>query len=174
MASDLSAPIDTTDHVRGERGGRHLVIYGDFECPYTAQATHEIARLAERGVAFEVVFRYFPLVEIHPHALAAARAAEAAARQDRFWEMHDLLFRNQAHLEAGDLARYAKRLGLDPARFEADQGDPATVARIQRDVESGIESGVEGTPTLFIDGRRYEGSRDADSLATALGAARAQ
>jgi protein-disulfide isomerase len=169
MASDLSAPIDTTDHVRGERGGRQLVIYGDFECPYTAQATHEVARLTERGVAFEVVFRYFPLVEIHPHALAAAKAAEAAGRQDRFWEMHDLLFRNQLHLDAGDLARYATRLGLDPARFEADQADPVAVARIQRDVESGVESGVDGTPTLFIDGRRYEGPRDADSLANALG-----
>jgi protein-disulfide isomerase len=174
MASDLSAPIDTADHVRGEPAGRQLVIYGDFECPYTAQATREIARLTERGVAFEVVFRYFPLVEIHPHALAAAKAAEAAARQDRFWEMHDLLFRNQLHLAAGDLGRYAKRLGLDRARFESDLGDPATVARIQRDVESGIESGVEGTPTLFIDGRGYEGPRDADSLANALGGARAQ
>jgi protein-disulfide isomerase len=171
MASDLSAPIDTTDHVRGERGGRQLVIYGDFECPYTAQATREIARLTERGVAFEVVFRYFPLVEIHPHALAAAKAAEAAGRQDRFWEMHDLLFRNQTHLDAGDLARYAKRLGLDPARFELDQGDPATVTRIQRDVESGIESGVEGTPTLFIDGRRYEGPRDVESMSLALSGA---
>ena len=174
MASDLSAPIDTTDHVRGERGGRQLLIYGDFECPYTAQATHEIARLAERGVVFEVVFRYFPLVEIHPHALAAARAADAAARQDRFWEMHDLLFRNQQHLDPGDLTRYATRLGLDRARFEADQADHTTVARIQRDVGSGVESDVDGTPTLFIDGRRYEGPRDADSLATVLGGARAQ
>ena len=86
--------------------------------------------------------------------------------------MHDLLFRNQAHLDAGDLARYATRLGLDPARFEADQADHDTVARIERDVGSGIESGVDGTPTLFIDGRRYEGPRDADSLATAISASR--
>jgi protein-disulfide isomerase len=171
MASDLSAPIDKTDHVRGERGGRQLVIYGDFECPYTAQATHEIARLAERGVGFEVVFRYFPLVEIHPHALAAAKAAEAAGRQDRFWEMHDLLFRNQAHLDAGDLARYATRLGLDPARFEADLTDARTVARIRRDLKSGVESGVDGTPTLFIDGRRYEGPRDVENLSVALAGA---
>jgi protein-disulfide isomerase len=171
MASDLSAPVDATDHVRGERGGRELVVYGDFECPFTAQVTREIARLAERGVAFEVVFRYFPLVEIHPHALAAAAAAEAAAHQDRFWEMHDLLFRNQLWLEAGDRARHAERLGLDRARFESDLADPNTVARIERDVEGGVESGVEGTPTPFIDGHRYEGPRDVESLSLALGGA---
>jgi protein-disulfide isomerase len=171
MASDLSTPIDTTDHVRGDGGGRQLVIYGDFECPYTAQATREIARLTERGLAFEVVFRYFPLIEIHPHALAAAGAAEAAARQDRFWEMHVLLFRNQLRLDVGDLARYAARLVLDLGRFEVDLADPVTVARIERDVESGIQSGVDGTPTLFIDGRRYQGPRDIESLRLALGGA---
>jgi protein-disulfide isomerase len=169
MPSDLSAPVDATDHVRGERGGRRLVIYGDFECPYTAQATREIARLTERGIAFDVVFRYFPLTDIHPHALAAAEAAEAASRQGRFWDMHDLLFRNQLRLEAGDLARYAVRLGLDPVRFETDLADPAMVARIERDVESGIRSGVDGTPTLFIDGRRYEGPPNAESLSRTLG-----
>ena len=118
----------------------------------------------------EVVFRHFPLSDIHPHALAAAEASEAAGRQDRFWEMHDLLFRNQLRLKAGDLARYAARLGLDPARSESDLADPSTVARIQRDLDSGAESGVDGTPTLFIDGHRYEGPRDADSLSRALGA----
>ena len=82
--------------------------------------------------------------------------------------MHDLLFRNQLRLEAGDLARYAERLGLDLARFESDLADPSTVARIQRDVESGVESGVDGTPTLFIDGQRYDGPREADSLSRAL------
>ena len=112
--------------------------------------------------------RHFPLTEIHPHALAAALGAEAAARQDRFWEMHDLLFRNQLRLQPADLTRYAERLGLDIARFEADLADPATAARIERDEVSGVQSGVDGTPSLFIDGQRYEGPRDADSLAQAL------
>jgi protein-disulfide isomerase len=169
MALDLTAPVDTTDHVRGAVGGRQLVVYGDFECPYTAAATREIGRLLARGAVVEVVFRYFPLTDIHPHALAAAEAAEAAARQGWFWEMHDLLFRNQRRLEPGDLTGYAERLELDVERFAADLSDPATVARIQRDVASGIASGVDGTPTLFIDGRGYDGPRDAESLGLALG-----
>jgi protein-disulfide isomerase len=168
MSLDLAAPVDAMDHARGARGGRQLVVYGDFECPYTAAATREIDRLLERGAAFEVVFRYFPLRSIHPHAQAAAEAAEAAARQDRFWEMHDVLFRNQMRLEPADLRRFAERLGLDLEHFDADTGDPATKARIERDLETGVESGVDGTPSLFIDGRRYEGSRDADSLGQAL------
>jgi protein-disulfide isomerase len=144
-------------------------VYGDFECPYTAAATLEIGRLLEGGAAVEVVFRYFPLQDIHPHAQAAAEAAEAAAGQTRFWEMHDLLFRNQLHLEAADLRRYGDRLGLDLERFESDRAEHATKARIERDVESGERSGVDGTPSLFIDGRRYDGSRDAASLGRALG-----
>jgi protein-disulfide isomerase len=169
MSLDLAAPVDATDHARGVSGGRQLVVYGDFECPYTAAATREIDRLLERGAAFEVVFRYFPLRSIHPHAQAAAEAAEAAARQDRFWEMHDVLFRNQMRLEADDLRRFAERLGLDIDRFDSDLTGGAVSDRIERDVETGIQSGVDGTPSLFVDGRRYEGPRDADSLAVALG-----
>jgi protein-disulfide isomerase len=146
-------------------------MYGDFECPYTAAAVREIGRLHDRGVAFRMVFRYFPLVEIHPHAQAAAEAAEAAARQGRFWEMHDILFRNQLHLGPDDLRRYAERLDLDIGTFEGHLADDGTRARIERDVKSGEASGVDGTPSLFIDGRRYEGPRDADSLAQSLGAA---
>jgi protein-disulfide isomerase len=168
MTLDLSAPIDATDHIRGVSGGRQLVVYGDFECPYTAAATREIGRLLERGAAFEVVFRHFPLREIHPHAQVAAEGAEAAARQDRFWAMHDLLFRNQLRLEPDDLRRFAERLGLDLERFESELADPAIQARIERDVETGLESGVDGTPSLFIDGRHYLGPRDADSLGQAL------
>ena len=128
-------------------------------------------RLLEGGATFEVVFRHFALREIHPHAQAAAEAAEAAARQDRFWDLHDLLFRNQRHLEPADLRRYAERLGLDLERFEADLADPATKARVERDVASGYQSGVDGTPSLFIDGARYRGPRDPESLGRALGAA---
>jgi len=165
---DLSAPVDAGDHTRGVAGGPQLVVYGDFECPYTAQAIREIGRLLDGGAAVEVVFRHFPLREIHPHAQAAAEAAEAAARQDRFLEMHDLLFRNQLRLEPADLRRYAERLGLDLERFEADLADPAVRARIERDVETGLASGVDGTPSLFIDGRRYRGPRDAEILGRVL------
>jgi len=157
------------DHFRGVSGGHQVVVYGDFECPYTGPAMRDITRLLDAGASFELVFRHFPLRSIHPHAQAAAEAAEAAARQDRFWEVHDILFRNQARLEPGDLRRYAERVSLDLERFDSDLADPAVGARIERDLESGLRSGVDGTPALFIDGRRYHGPRDALGLSQALG-----
>ena len=169
MTFDLAAvaPVDAIDHIRGA-GERQLVVYGDYECPHTAAAMQAIGLLLESGAAFELVFRHFPLRSIHPHAEAAAEASEAAARQGRFWEMHDLLFRSQRHLEDADLRRYAGGLGLDLARFESDLLDPAIAARIERDIESGDRSGVDGTPSLFIDGTPYQGPRDAASLGKAL------
>jgi len=167
-AADLTAPVDARDHTRGSSRGPQLVVYGDFECPYTAAAMRAIDVLVVRGAIFELVFRYFPLREIHPHAQAAAEAAEAAGRQGRFWEMHDVLFRNQLRLEAADLWRYAERIGLDVERFEADVVDRATLARIERDVETGDQSGVDGTPSLFINGLRYRGPRDTAGLERAL------
>jgi len=165
---DLTSPVDPTDHARGTSGGHRLVVYGDFECPYTAAAMLDIGQLLNSGASFEVVFRHFPLRSIHPHAQAAAEAAEAADRQGRFWEMHDLLFRSQCHLEDADLWRYSERVGLDAARFEADLIDPAIATRVERDIESGTRSGVDGTPSLFIDGIRYRGPRDPASLRRAL------
>jgi protein-disulfide isomerase len=166
---DLATPVDADDHARGVSGGRRLVVYGDFECPYTASAMREIGRLLEEGATVEVVFRHFPLRTIHPHAQAASEAAEAAARQDRFWEMHDLLFANRRQLEAADLRGYAEQLGLNLERFESDLADPAIKARIKRDVRSGLQSGVGGTPSLFLDGRRYDGEGDQEDLGDALG-----
>jgi len=163
----LADPVDEADHARGG-GGRQLVVYGDFECPYTAAAMQSIGRLLESGPAFQLVFRHFPLRGIHPHAEVAAEASEAAARQGRFWEMHDLLFRSQRHLEDADLRRYAERIGLALGRFESDLLDPAVAARVERDIQSGDRSGVEGTPSLFIDGVPYQGPRDPVSLAEAL------
>ena len=168
MTLDLVAAVDSDDHARGVSGGRQVVVYGDFECPYTAPTMREIGRLLERRTAIEVVFRHFPLRSIHPHAQASAEAAEAAARQGRFWEMHDLLFRNQARLEPDDLRRYVERIGLDLARFESDLLESAIATRVERDVESGARSGVDGTPSLFIDGIRYRGPRDPASLGAAL------
>ncbi len=150
--------------------GRVILEYGDYECPYSRQAFREIARVERRaGTGVRFAFRHFPLTEIHPHALAAAAAAEAAALQDRFWEMHELLFHRQNALEDGDLRRYASELGLDLSRFERDRISPDVVQRIERDVETGLATGeVRGTPTLFIDGVVHLGAHDAATLAEAL------
>jgi protein-disulfide isomerase len=167
----MMEPLDeAVDHVRGAATGRLLVEYGDFECPYSRRAFRQIQIvLARPGAEVRFAFRHFPLTEIHPHALAASAAAEAAALQGRFWDMHDLLFHRQKALEDDDLRRYASELELDLERFDRDRRSPAALERIERDVQSGIESGeVLGTPTLFIDGVVHRGSYDADVLWEAL------
>jgi protein-disulfide isomerase len=164
-------PLDTgVDHVRGSPAGRLIVEYGDYECPYSRQAFREIERVERQlGEGVHFAFRHFPLTEIHPHALSASAAAEAAALQERFWDMHDLLFHRQAALEDDDLRRYAAELELDLALFESDRTGAAVLERVRRDVESGIASGeVRGTPTLFIDGAVHRGGYDAATLLTAL------
>src|SRR5215212_8700917 len=164
MTVQLMEPLDAVDHVRGEPGAHVLVEYGDYECPYSRAAYREIQRL-ERKLAFRFVFRHFPLVEIHPHALAASAAAEAASLQAGFWEMHDWLFRNQTTLEERDLRAGAVDLGLDAARFDSDRRSGAVLDRIRRDVLSGLSSGqIRGTPTLFIDGVVHRRGPDAPTL----------
>ena len=164
-------PIDeAVDHVRGPSTGRLILEYGDYECPYSRRAFREIERI-ERAPDVEVrfAFRHFPLTEIHPHALAASAAAEAAALQDRFWEMHELLFHRQKALADEDLRTYADQLGLDLDRFDEDWAGGPVRSRVERDVHSGIASGdVRGTPTLFIDGVVHLGGYDAETLAGAL------
>jgi protein-disulfide isomerase len=164
-------PLDEAiDHVRGPAGGRLIVEYGDYECPYSRRAFREIERVERRlDGAVRFAFRHFPLTEIHPHALAAAAAAEAAARQGRFWEMHELLFRRQTELEDDDLRRYADELGLDAAQFDSDRAGAGVLDRVERDVESGLASGeVRGTPTVFIDGAVHRGAYDATALLDVL------
>ncbi len=162
-------PLDPqVDHVRGDPDGRLILEYGDYECPYSRMAFREVQQVETR-VPVRFAFRHFPLTEIHPHALAAAAAAEAAALQDRFWEMHELLFHRQKALEDRDLRDYTEQLGLDIERFDGDRGSSDVLARIRRDVDSGLASGeVRGTPTLFIDGVLHEGPYDVASLLQAV------
>jgi formate-nitrite transporter family protein len=161
---------ETVDHVRGSPEAPLIIEYGDYECPYSRQAYRAIERVeAELGDGVRFAFRHFPLTGIHPHALAAAAAAEAAALQDRFWEMHEMLFQRQKELEDDDLRRYAAELGLDVALFDRDRGGPGVLGRIRRDVTSGMASGeVQGTPTLFIGGAVHRGPYDAAALLVAL------
>ena len=164
-------PLDVAvDHVRGSQAGRLIVEYGDYECPYARLAYRQIRRVEGRlGDAVRFAFRHFPLEAIHPHARAAATAAEAAALQDRFWEMHELLFHRQSALENNDLLRYAAELSLDVRQFDADRTAAAVARRVDRDLASGIASGkVWSTPTLFIDGVVYRGAYDAGALVEAL------
>ena len=161
---------DAVDHVRGSSGGRLILEYGDYECPYSRRATREMAQVERRpGTRVRFAFRHFPLTEIHPHALAAAAAAEAAALQGQFWSMHELLFARQTALEDEDLRRYAAELGLDVVQFDGDRTGAAVLERVRRDMQSGTASGeVRGTPTLFIDGVVHRGGYDAASLLEAL------
>jgi len=161
--------VDQLDHLRGS--GRPLIVeYGDYECPYSRAAYRQIEHV-EKATPLRFVFRHFPLREIHPHALAASAAAEAATLQGRFWEMHDRLFQGQQALADPDLLAYAAEVGLDKDRFRDDSGGQAVLARIRRDVESGIASGeVRGTPTLFINGDVHRGSYDAAALLEAIAA----
>jgi protein-disulfide isomerase len=172
MAEPAMEPLEEqVDHARGPATGRLIVEYGDYECPYSRRAFREIERVEHDlpgGIRF--AYRHFPLTEIHPRALGAAAAAESAALQGRFWDMHELLFHRQKALTDDDLDRYAADLELDVARFHEERTGAQVLARIRRDVESGIASGhVQGTPTLFIDGVVYLGNYDAPTLMEALG-----
>jgi protein-disulfide isomerase len=166
----LIEPLDEAiDHVRGPASGPLIVEYGDYQCPYSRRAFREIERVEARPGGVRFAFRHFPLTDIHPHALAAAAAAEAAALQGRFWDLHELLFHRQKALADDYLRRYATELGLDLARFDSDRRGEPVLERIRRDVRSGIASGeVRGTPTIFIGGVLQRSGYDAASLRDAL------
>ncbi len=136
-----------------------MLLYADFECPYCAVAAGRLS-----GARLRVVFRHFPVRTSHPRAWPAAAAAEAAARQGRFWEMHDLLFGDQGHLEDPHLWERAGRLGLDLERFDSDRRGPEVEARVRRDFESGVKGAVVTTPTLIAGGASYAGRIDAKLL----------
>jgi protein-disulfide isomerase len=166
----LTSVVDEIDHVRGESSSLvTLVEYADFECLNCARAFPLLVRyLDEFQGTLRLVFRHFPLGWEHPGSALAARAAEAAARQSKFWEMHDELFRNPGMLHREALHAHAASIGLDIVRFGADLDDPSLVARIERDVVSGRASSVNATPTFFIDAARYANSRNVDGLRDAI------
>jgi protein-disulfide isomerase len=162
----LTDPVDAHDHVRGSASALvTLVEYADFECLHCGRALPSInALLKEYSGTLRVVFRHFPLEWEHPNAWLAALASEAAARQGRFWEMHDELYRNQLMLHRDALPAHAASVGLDLVQFSADLDDPTLTERVQRDVDSGRLNHVRGTPTVFIDGVRQSAPLIADAL----------
>ena len=166
----LTLPVSERDHIQGPLDAPvTLVEYGDYECPYCGQAYYVLQALEQQmGDLLCFVFRNFPLTSVHPHAERAAEAAEAAGAQGKFWEMYDMLYENQQALDDTDLLQYAAALGLDLDRFNRDMAEHRYAARIREDFMSGVRSGVNGTPTFFINGTRYNGAYDLESLAEAL------
>jgi protein-disulfide isomerase len=152
-----------------------LLEYGDFECPYCGRAEAIVRELlAESGNDLRYVFRHLPLNDVHLHAQTAAEASEAAAAQGAFWEMHDLLFAHQDALTTPDLVRYAADLGLDVERFAEELRGGEHTTRVELDVESADASGVSGTPTFFVNGRRHHGAYDIATLTATVKAAKAR
>jgi protein-disulfide isomerase len=173
---DLAVPAEPgRDHIRGPaKAPVTLVEYGDFECPHCGQAERVIRELLADVGDLRYVWRHLPLTDVHPHALLAAKAAEAAHQQGRFWEMHDQLLAHQGALTRRDVLDYAAGLGLDTERFARDLSAHAVDEKIFADVDSADLSGVSGTPTFFVNGKRHHGAYDIESLTSAVKAARAR
>ena len=170
---DLVPEVDPDhDHIRGPESAPITVIeFGDFECPYCGQAEPVVRELLA-DVHVRYVWRHLPLTDVHPRAQYAAEAAEAAAAQGAFWEMHDLLLAHQDDLRPVDVARYAEELGLDVERFADEMRRHVHETRVAQDVESADLSGVSGTPTFFVNGLRQYGAYDVATLGAAVRAAR--
>jgi protein-disulfide isomerase len=167
----LRPPIGDNDHIRGPADASiELVEYGDFECPHCGKAAVIVNQLiAELGDRLRFAYRHFPLSKIHPHARKAAQASEAAAAQGRFWEMHDLMFAKAPALEVPKLIEYAGELGLDVPRFEQELTSDTWADRVQSDIAGGVRSGVNGTPTFFINGQRHNRGYEITALREAMG-----
>jgi protein-disulfide isomerase len=170
VATILTLPVSERDHIQGSLDAPvTLVEYGDYECPYCGQAHLVMKALQQQvGDLMCFVFRNFPLTTMHPHAAHAAEAAEAAGAQGKFWEMHDTLYEYQDALSDPDLVEYAGALGLDVGRFTKEMVEHRYANRVQEDFMSGVRSGVNGTPTFFINGGRYNGSYDPRSMLAAI------
>lgn len=159
MSPQLVVPVTGRDHVIGpSTAPLTLVEYGDFECPFCGQAYPILEKIVQKfGTELCFVYRYFPLQESHPHAEHAAEAAEAAGAQGKFWEMHHALFEHQEKLDDSALEGYASSLGLDVPRFTSELTSGTYADRVRDDFQTGVRSGVNGTPTFFINGMRYDG-----------------
>ena len=166
----LTIPVGPTDHAQGPANAPvTLVEYGDYECPYCGKAYPIIKELQQRmGNQLRFVFRNFPVNTIHEHAGVAAQAAEAAAAQGKFWEMHDLLYEHQDDLADADLLQYALKLGLEIYRFQSDLSSEKYAKKVRDDFRGGIRSGVNQTPTFFINNVRYNGEHTVEPLLQAL------
>jgi protein-disulfide isomerase len=168
--SRLSRPLGEKDHIIGPRDAPvTLVEYGDYECPHCGKAYPIVEAVRHRmGDTLRFAYRHFPLTQIHPHAYHAAEMAEAAGTMGKFWEMHSLLFRNQDALEAHNLIEYAERVGISPQRASEVLENNLFDAAVREHFMSGVRSGVNGTPTFFINGVRHDGAWDEESLLLAL------
>jgi protein-disulfide isomerase len=166
----LTLPVTDRDHIDGPaEAAVTLVEYGDYECPYCGAAFPIIKEVQARmGERLRFVFRNFPITTSHPHAEQAAEAAEAAAAQGKFWPMHDLLYENQKRLRDEDLRAYGEQLGLELERFDRELAEHVHAERVREDFMSGVRSGVNGTPTFYIDGARHDESYDVETLVAAL------
>jgi len=156
----LTPAVNSHDHIYGNlQAPIELVEYGDYECPYCGAAYPIIKDIQQKlGQQLKFAFRNFPLSKIHPHAFSAAVATEAAGLQGKFWEMHDVVFENQKTLEKENIIRLAETVGLLPERFEIDLQQKALAEKVEKDFESGLRSGVNKTPSFFINGEKYEGA----------------
>ena len=172
-AAALTLPVGKRDHIQGPADAPvTLVEYGDYECPHCGRAYPIVKEVRKRmGHRLRFVYRNFPLRESHPHAQQAAEAAEAAGAQGKFWEMHDRLFERQFALDGEYLIEYAGDLGLDVARFRNELVGGVNEPRVREDFRSGVTSGVNGTPTFFINGVRHDDSWELEPLLAALEAA---
>jgi protein-disulfide isomerase len=166
----LKNPVGVHDHVQGSNGAViTLVEYGDFECPYCGEAYPIVKQVQEHfGDRLRFVFRNFPLGELHPHAAAAAQTAEFAAANGKYWPMHDLLFENQKRMSDSLFVSLARELGLKPESLEDALREGTFEERVIGDFKSGVRSGVNGTPTFFINGQRHDDSYQFDVLVAAL------
>ncbi len=167
----LTMPVsEARDHQEGPTDAAvTLVEYGDYECPYCGAAYPIVKEVQSRmGEGLRFVFRNFPISTSHPHAEQAAEAAEGAAAQGKFWEMHDLLYENQRHLDDEALLAYAERLGVDAERFDKELAERVHAGRVEEDYLSGLQSGVDGTPTFYINGEQHAGSYELEPLQAAL------
>jgi protein-disulfide isomerase len=170
FSAQLTQPVSERDHAEGSADAPlTLVEYGDYECPYCG-AAYPLVKLVQEtlGKKLRFVFRNFPLTEAHPYALLAAEAAEAAALQGKFWEMHDLMFERQDSLAPDIIPEWAAKIGLDLEKWGRDIQDGGVAARIKEDRRGGVRSGVNGTPTFFINGKRFDGPLDYETLLAAL------